>query len=137
MKDVDVPSRPEFECSLALAHTRFIPLITSVFSTLKSLSGGVKGHLYANGNIWEDPQVNFRSLYLLDFSFNDLLSGLELLGSKPDSVALYTKTPFAISESCAFDGTSDGYWNDTLVSFDVFDLPRSELVSEPSTQDRG
>lgn len=72
---------------------------------------------------------------MLDYAFNDLLGGLKLLGSKPNSVALYAETPFAVSESCTLDGTSDWNWNDTLVSFDVFDLPRSELVSEPSAEE--
>ena len=94
----------------------------------------MKSYLYADGNIWEDPQVDFRSLDLLNFPLDDLFGGLELLGRKPNSIALYTNTPFAISEGCAFGGTSDGDWDDTLVSFDVFDLPRSELVSEPGTQ---
>lgn len=102
---------------------------------MKGFRDKAKKHFYANGNIWEDPQVNFRSLDLLDFPFNDLLSGLELFGSKPNSVTLYTETPFAVSESCALDGTSDGYWNDTLVSFDIFDLPRGKLVSKPGTRD--
>ena len=105
------------------------------FQQIKETFGRGESYLYANGNIWEDPQVDFRSLDLLDFPLNDFFGGLELLGRKPNSVAHYTKTPFAISESCAFGGTSDGDWNDTLVSFDVFDLPRSKLVSEPGTQD--
>ena len=107
-----------------------------VFGESKGHAKGVAGYLYANGNIWEDPQVDFRSLDLLNFPLNDFFGSLKLLGCKPDSVALYAKAPFAISESCAFGGASDGDRNDTLVSFDVFDLPRSELVSEPSTQDR-
>lgn len=105
------------------------------FQKVEELARPDEKHLYANGNVWEDPQVNFGSLDLLDYPFDDFFSSLELFGGKPDSVTLYTKTPFAVSESCALDGTSDGYWNDALVSFNVFDLPRSELVSEPGTKD--
>ena len=134
MRNGDIPSCPELESSLTLTHTRLISLAAGALVN-RRVAQNSAGYLYANWNIWEDPQVDFRSFDLLDFPLDDLFGGLELLGRKPDSVALYTKTPFAVSESCAFSGTSDGDRDDTLVSFDVFNLPGGELVSEPGTQD--
>ena len=135
MRSEDLPSCPELKRSLALTHTRFISLTTDTFSKSSGISGEMKPYLYANGNIWEDPQVNFRPLDLLDFPFDNISSSLELLGSKPNSVSFYSNAPFSVRKSCAFDGTSDGYGNDTLMSFNVFNLPRSQLVSESSTED--
>lgn len=133
----DIPCRPVLKCSLTLTHTRFVSLTANPLSKPRGLPQRNESHLYANGDIWEDPQVDFRPFDLFDVPLNDLFGSLELLGRKPDSVALYTEAPFAVSESCAFGGTSDRDRNDTLVSFDVFNLPRSELVSEPDTQNRG
>lgn len=84
--------------------------------------------LYANGNVGKHPQEDLGSLYGLNFALDDFLRTRELFCGETDAIALDANAPLSVGERGALDGTTDGDWDDALVSLDECYFARRELV---------
>lgn len=79
----------------------------------------------------EDPQVHFSALNGLNFTLDDFFGSRKLFSSKSDTLTLDAKAPVSVCKCSSFGGSTNGDWNDALVSLDERYFSRCELMPQP------
>jgi hypothetical protein len=85
-------------------------------------------HLYTDGKVRENPQVDLGALDGLNFALDDFLGSRKLFGSEAYTLTLDAKPPVSVCKCGSFGGSANWDWNDTRVSLDVCYFAGRELM---------